>query len=157
MSCWIVSREHIHVLVDAANRILRRGGIDSDFSIYTPIKNPSTAGTNRRSTYDYTDESRARLGAMLEDENRRSFEYRYGKDTPTTESLALADPYVWKAPKKRLDGIALIKAIHCFEYQACEHHDWEFSEARAFCRALEHEIVCSFPGYSEAPWGVSDP
>lgn len=94
---------------------------------------------------------------MLEAENRRSYEYRYGKDTPTTESLALADPYVFKVPKKRLEAIALLKVIHCYEYQACECPDWAFSEAHAFCRTLEHEIICAMPGYSEAPWGVSDP
>lgn len=111
----------------------------------------------KRSTYDYTDESMNKLGAMLEAENARSYRCCYGGDTPTDAALALADPYVFRAPKKQHSAIALLKIIHCYEYQSCESDDWAFTEARAFCRTLEREIVCSLPGYSDAPWGVEDP
>jgi hypothetical protein len=151
MSCFIVSREHIHVLVDAAFRFMRTHGA-SDFSFYTPLRNASESGTSKRFTYAFDEHDR--LGAMLEAENLRSYTCRYGERTATEESVKLADPYVHRPPRKKLTTIELLKAVHCYEYQACESTDWEFTQARAFCHSLERSIVCAMPGYSEAPWGV---
>ncbi len=47
----------------------------------------------------------------------------------------------------------LAKGIANYEYQSCEHPEWEGSEAHAFCRALKEEILASLPGYEDAPWG----
>ena len=151
MSCFIVSREHIHVLVDAAFRFMRTHGA-SEFSVYTPLRNPSEAGTTSRNIYGY--DAHDRLGAMLEAENLRSYRCRYGESTATVESVEIADPYVHRPPKKKLSTIELLKAVHCYEYQANESTDWEFTEARAFCHSLEHSIICAMPGYSEASWGI---
>ena len=151
MSCWIVSREHIHVLVDAAFRFMRTHNA-SEFSVYTPLRDPSEAGTSKRFTYAFDEQDK--LGAMLEAENLRSYTCRYGKGNVAEETAEIADPYVHRPPKKKLSTIELLKVVHCYEYQACECADWEFTQARAFCHSLERSIVCAMPGYSEAPWGI---
>lgn len=55
---------------------------------------------------------------------------------------------------KQLAPVAVLKAIDCFEYQSCEHPEWEGSEARAFCEALRDDMIGRLPGYSEADWEV---
>ena len=73
---------------------------------------------------------------------------------------ALADSldtsvYVYRPPLDRgWSVVEALKALHCYEYQACDAPDWETTEAHAFCRALEHALIASLPGYSEAPWGI---
>lgn len=45
----------------------------------------------------------------------------------------------------------LAKGIANYEYQSCEHPEWESSEARAFCLAMKEAILSSLPGYDAAP------
>jgi hypothetical protein len=52
------------------------------------------------------------------------------------------------------DVVVLIKAIHCYEYQSCEHDEWEKSKAADYCTALESMLVHELPGYDAAPWGI---
>jgi hypothetical protein len=49
----------------------------------------------------------------------------------------------------------LLNAVHCYEYQACEHPGWETSEAHAFCKALERRLISKLPGYNDGPWAIS--
>jgi hypothetical protein len=51
----------------------------------------------------------------------------------------------------------LIKACHCFAYQACEVRDYEKTWAGCFLEGLERNLVRALPGYASAPWGLEDP
>ena len=53
----------------------------------------------------------------------------------------------------QVPAIHVVKAIHCFTYQACEYMGWENSDARKICAELEADLVRTLPGYDEAPWG----
>jgi hypothetical protein len=50
---------------------------------------------------------------------------------------------------------AVFKALDCYEYQSCEHAEWEDSEAKSFCDALRKRAGTKVPGYEEAPWEVT--
>ena len=138
MSAFLVSREHIHVLVHAAlhgSWNLKRG---SEFSIYT------SGGTR----YVFTFEDENCLGQILETENLRSVNFRY----QTADAIEV--PYEYKTPRGQHTPIQLIKAIHCYEYQACECNDWKDTVAYAFCHTLEQKLIQQLPGYDAAPWGI---
>lgn len=53
--------------------------------------------------------------------------------------------------------VELVKAVHCFAYQACEVSNWETCWAKRFCDELESVLVRNLPGYDAAPWGFNDP
>ena len=51
----------------------------------------------------------------------------------------------------------MLKALACYEYQACEHAEWPTSEAYQFCEALRRRAIPRAPGYDAAEWEISDP
>lgn len=74
------------------------------------------------------------LGQMLWDENYRSVNYRYSEAEPTPDYRAtLIDA--------ELSPVAVLKAIDCYEYQACESPDWDQTRAHAFVTALRRVIL----------------
>lgn len=48
--------------------------------------------------------------------------------------------------------ITIIKACHCYAYQACEHRGWPESHARTIVERIEEHAVRHLPGYDAAPW-----
>lgn len=98
---------------------------------------------------ELTDETAGYVGAMLLAENRASVDHRYNESE-------IEEPYLFRALKGSVDPIVVLKAISCYEYQSCEHPEWEQSEARRFCLALTDKMVGMLPGYEAAPWEISD-
>jgi len=111
------------------------------------------------------------LGQRLLDECVASVHARYPDtnpdegDLPGPSDAYYMGPYVWE-PYRRAETHGLrrvipppastaviAKQIAHYEYQSCEHEDWEASEAHAFCRALADALLCSLPGWEAAPWG----
>ena len=94
------------------------------------------------------------LGRMLWRENMLSLGARYG-DAVDEEALA---SYHFGLTSALLSAspAALIKNLHCYAYQACEHDGWETSDAKKLCDRLESWLVHRLPGYDKAPWGFSD-
>jgi hypothetical protein len=88
--------------------------------------------------------------AVLLAENRRSVNHRYAGDE-------YEEPYVFTEITGRLDPVAILKAISCYEYQSCEHPGWEASEARSFREALRRPVIRWLPGYAAAAWEITDP
>jgi hypothetical protein len=87
---------------------------------------------------------------MLLAENFRSVNHRYAEEGEP------AGMYEYREPKVGPIGynpVQVLKAIHCLEYQSCEHPEWETSEARAFLKALEARTIRKIPGYDAAEWG----
>lgn len=98
------------------------------------------------------------VGEMLVKENLSSIHARY----PDTLTNPEATPgpidqywlreYRFTEPAHALQAIAAIKLLDCYEYQSCEHKEWETSDARKFCDHLRRKLVTYVPGYDEAAW-----
>jgi len=135
MSVFIVSPEHINVLLDAALRYTDNIGM----TVYT------TDG--QALTIDRT--NRDQVGQMLLDTNAASAGTRHQEDT----ELYI---YSYRTPARfDWEAIDILKAISCYEYQANEAPDWDTSTARAFCEALRRAVIPALPGYTDAPWEIT--
>lgn len=98
----------------------------------------------------------ARVASMLASENLRSIEHRYpGDHSGEQEAYASFDvPKGAETRAHQLPALHIIKACHCYAYQACEHPGWEASDARKLTDAIEAHAVRHLPGYDAAPWGL---
>lgn len=89
------------------------------------------------------------VGIMLMAQNRRSVDYRYAETD--------IEDFYTHAPSTQRSVVELLCAIDCYEYQSCETPDWEDTEAFHFCDALRRALIREFPGWHEAPWGITAP
>ncbi len=110
---------------------------------------PTAVENHKRRARELNRETVGRVGAMLAVENRRSMDHRY-------DETELEDLYEFTSYKGNIDPVAVLKAIQCYEYQSCEHPEWETSEAHEFCQALRSAAIDKLPGYSEAQWEVTE-
>ena len=154
MSAFMVSDSHIDALISLARygpkgADPQRDHWDGRFDWY--------GDDGKLGTLDHTNADE--IGAMLIRENVASLEARYPGDAAT---LVGCDPasagkgyrFPVMAPKQTVaEGM---KAIACFEYQACEHAGWSKSSAAAFCRTLRDVLCSRVPGYHAAPWAIPD-
>jgi|SRR5688572_33113312 len=86
---------------------------------------------------------------LLGAENFKSLEARYPASPGEGPGSMTDEPRVESTPV-----IHIIKACHCYAYQACEHRGWEESEARRMVDAIVGHAVRLLPGYETAPWGI---
>jgi hypothetical protein len=96
------------------------------------------------------------LATMLHQENVRSIAARYPdsfREFVRGAEFSYTD--IRRAPK--LSPVEMLKAIQCFEYQSCEHDEWESSNAARFLRHAQAAAIAKLPGYDTAPWGIDDP
>lgn len=91
---------------------------------------------------------------MLLAENVASVRYRYADSNPDdmVPSWILAEGYEFTDPHVEMTPVEVIKAVRCYEYQACERPEWRASEAYQFCKALTDAMIACLPGYADAPW-----
>lgn len=154
MSAWIVSREHINVIIHA--------GLEAGQEYHSDLRWKSQDQSTPTVENGLTDEGhwgRYRalnhqtadvVGQILLSENVRSVNYRYNEET--VEEL-----YTYQRPRTTTWGpVEVIKAIHCLNYQSCETDDWEQSEAFTFLEALTSNLLHRLPGYDGAPWGIDE-
>ncbi|HTE67055.1 MAG TPA: hypothetical protein VK736_12470 [Candidatus Binatia bacterium] len=145
MSAYMVSKAHIDAMLTA--------GLARDQ--YGPLRwwvddEPRSRDNMQELTYQTAD----RVGAMLLAENRRSVNYRYDENEPVPAYEFNRLP----GYNHKEHAVLVLKAIHGFDYQACECDDWWRTEARAFCVALSRHLESELPGYEDAPtWGIDDP
>lgn len=137
MSAFVVSKEHIDALVTAGLEFGRP---------YGPMRwywgNPARSNELRA-------ETAGQVGAMLWAENQRSVNFRYTEDE-------IEEPYQFeRMPGTPIPPVIVLKALQCFEYQACESDDWRETEAYAFCQALRKRAISRLGGYDAAPWEIS--
>lgn len=157
MSAYVVDPEHIGYLLQAA--------IDrADPFTVTYGHGPAWLGDGR---YDgpqpetVTRANASRIGADLLAENIRSVSFRYPDDAiddlpgpiPTPSAIDFTyrhSPYV------NTDPVNVLKAISGYEYQSCEHPEWETSAAKEFCDRLRHAMIGKLSGYDDSPyWSVT--
>ena len=154
MSAYMVDREHIAYLLDAAMHPRIRGQHNHSIRWYAASERRScelAAGDFNRA---------AAVGQMLWDANRCSIEARY-PDTVDDFSRApgpIGESFSYDRhcgnPWAEMDPLQVIKACHCFTYQACEYEGWRDSEARAFIEAPIGYATRALPGYDDAEWGA---
>lgn len=133
MSAFIVTDNHIHALVGYAIRH------DVSYRVN---------GNRVAITENNADE----IGQILVDENYRSVHQRYAERTKGYFGDAESGYKFKRQPLP--DAVTMIKAVHCFEYQACETDDWEKSIAHSICEAIIDAAIRKLPGYDAAPWGI---
>ena len=152
MSAYIVDRHHILYLIAAALQAER----GSDFYYYHEGK------SHRLDRCDY--ESAADAANMLRQENINSIQHRYPDTQDSLENAPgpIGETFVIRESEInpfafRIDPVQVLKSISCYEYQSCEHPEWEASEAFAFVDALRSTYIAQLPGYDDAEWGAPEP
>lgn len=149
MSAFVVGREHINFLVNAALSRQLNPGYSGPLHVYHN-------GEGRYITHDNADT----IGQELWEENIKSVLYRYPGDTRENCPGPVGENYVYKhrLPKGLFSEIAypvrVLKAAKCYEYQACEHPEWRDSWAASFIDALKEHAIVALPGYEDAEWEV---
>ncbi len=137
MSAYLVPEEHINYLVDSAKKIGERGR-GSGFSWFHEGEHNKLR----------TDDDQTKAGQMLWNANQESLGARYDDQDPAP--LYRHKPIAWGV---EVDRIQVIKACHCFEYQACEYEGYYTSEAHGFIMGLIKAACQSMGGYDDAEWG----
>lgn len=154
MSAYIVSRQHIAFLVEAG---LSLHPTQHHRMISWVWNVNHETGTHDRAELRIGDYQRAsEVGQMLWDENRRSVRYRYPNDTDDTLPGPIDETFEYEhkpmIPRSPINPVDVLKACSGFEYQACEHPEWEQSEAKAYIQALRDNAITSLPGYEDSPY-----
>lgn len=129
MSCYIVLTEQIDAILTTAIKArayvkFPDGGYD-----YVASHNAST------------------VGQILVNENYRSVNYRYRQQDEAPE-------YYYRPYRKELSAVAILKLVNNYMYQACEHPDWEKSDAFKISERIKDSLINKLPGYDEAEWGL---
>lgn len=162
MSAYVVGKTHIDALVTAG---LRSGAGGSPLRWLAPVLEDQSGAYRRGEPWgpdairlynarrrELTPETADRVGQMLWAENVQSVNHRYDEDR--WEELYVYRPFPHGA--RRLAPVAILKALDGYEYQSCEHPQWESSEAREFSKALRRAMIRSLPGYDEADWHITE-
>ena len=93
------------------------------------------------------------LGLMLWKENAASVMSRYPDDD--YEDYAYVNTYKFKRYHD-IKPALLAQTVGCYDYNACEHDEYETSEAKQAVDALVWSLMKRLPGYEAAPYGASD-
>ena len=148
MSAYVVDREHIVYMVEAATSLaISRYGA----SWY------HNGEHHQLGRGDY--EEMVRVANMLWRENVVSVQYRYDDCDPASLPEIIDEDYTITLHDFRssfmqgFDPVQVIKSCHCYIYQTCEHPWWKESEVYAFIKSLEGHAMRSLPGYDDAEWG----
>lgn len=155
MSAYMVDREHIAYLLDAAMSVEVLGNGSHSLHWF----NPQSGECEQLRVADY--HRAAEVGQMLWNENRKSIEARYPDtvdDFCATAPGTVGETYVYGEhagnPFAAVDVVQVLKACDCFAYQSCEHKGWKGSNARAFIESMRAQCIARLPGYAEAEWGA---
>ena len=140
MSAYVVEAEHINVLLWAAHKGFRK-----------PLGNLTWIYDNPIRVHQLTDDNLDQVGQMLVDANTASVNYCYFNHP-------VQEPYEYRYTRPLHTSwsvVEVLKALQCYEYQACEPKDWQHTEAYAFCRELQNMLIQALHGYDPAPWGIT--
>jgi len=131
MSAFIVDKEHILYLVEAA----------SQYNTYFQTK----SGNRMRNL-----SSQVEVANLLWKENVLSVNSRYDEKSDVSEITSKDFRVVrWNS----FSPVQVIKAVKCYEYQSCEHDGWVDSKSKVFCEALKDDAINELEGYEKAEWG----
>ncbi len=136
MSAWIVSEKHILTLAYFYEKMVKESIVENQ-----PINMESLKKTAR----------------VLWSENVKSVNHRYGE-----KSRSIFSKTNLVLPDTTISMESLIKQIHCWEYQTCEHDGHDKSKAWRMmrdlqCAVLSHIMYKQHPHakvYEDAKWGI---
>lgn len=97
-----------------------------------------------KSACDISNRNPDATGQILMDENYKSVNHRYGKDEKPPK-------YEYSVPDE-CSSVQIIKACHCYDYQACETDEYEGSEAQKIIKGIVYYESHNIPGYDKAQW-----
>ena len=176
VSAFVVAEAHLDYLIAAGLRY----GHDADRTLRWHVPDPPLPTDHRRGepwgptaiAHAEATERQLRpdtadaVGEMLLVQNERSYDHRHAGQHPTARLAyrftergrwAKVEGRVdagWLMRGVRLEPVAALKALSCYEYQSCEDPGWQGSEARAFCDSLRRCLIAALPGYEAAPWDL---
>lgn len=130
MSAFLCSENHINTLISYA--------VSMDMRFYHNEENHSVLLDPQG------------YAQILHSENVRSLEFRYGKDPETPEEIKFKTIKV----DQQKDAVKVIKACHCYNYQACETEDYEETEAFSLISKIINNASRNIPGYDSEAWGI---
>jgi hypothetical protein len=81
------------------------------------------------------------VGKLLWYENRKSLRYRYADADDCWKELSTLNTYRYEPAY--VSEVAIVKAVHCYAYQSCEHPGWEKSAAKRLSDVLEQRALKS--------------
>lgn len=96
---------------------------------------------------DCPDTEQEKLGLLLHAENERSLRHRY-QDWGDVDAFEFAFVQTIAVPP-----IQVLKAAHCYIYQACEHPEWKGCAVADILDAITHHAMRRLSGYEQADWG----
>lgn len=148
MSAFMVSKEHIDALVETA--LFGPTGLQCGTWFVPYFGKPS------KKLYP---ENASELGEMLVKENLSSIHFRYPDTVTNPDNTPGPIEQYWLTEYqfhggKHLSIIEALKAIRCYEYQSCEHPEWEMSAAKQFCESFTNTLISVLPGYDQAEWEI---
>ena len=139
MSAFVLSTDHIDLLVTALVR----------YDVRASVK----GGIGAPANIDLSDPHA--VGRLLLEENVKSVLARYGDGVEADEQADYAaDIFSYHYERVVLStstlgaepAVALLLAVSCYVYQACEHGGWETSRARMLMEHLEATLMEGLPG-----------
>lgn len=163
MSAYVISEEHVTAMVRAGLTVYRGRISGLDLSWHAEDVQYEGAATHDeyvqqlQAAYRQLNANTAdQTASMLMFECIRSVAYRYQDcewpdlpgPIPNPNPSSIHVYPLEKAPSP----VQALKLVDCYEYQSCEHPDWDSSEAKRFCAALRSALIGSLPGYDDAPW-----
>lgn len=172
MSAFLVTKAHIDVLVTAAQRFDRydavppipTAALTADPVAFRRLVEPLPYVVGSEPVWRARSVSARGLWTCYADElgrglwlaNAVSICARYGERAEEAAGVALDELRAYRHTPAARGAVHVIKACHCFAYQASEVADWDNSWAKRAVDELEAAAVQSLPGYDAAPWGESD-
>lgn len=144
MSAYQVSNKHIAILVRAASALLPQW-----HRVFTWGSGPGERIETQYEREQIKDEKQT--ACMLADENAKSVAFRYGK-----APASVCAPSSWPSQSWTPCPVKILMAIKCYEYQSCEHPEWETSSAKRFCDRLRDVAIEALPAYGDARWDVTE-
>lgn len=161
MSTFIVGKTHLDYLITAGLGWKTYGALTWEVP-GEPVEGthqrgepwgPEAVAVHKARRRELTPDTADGVGMMLLAQNHRSFDHRYdGRHGVEAEP---GEMYEFAAYKGQIDPVQVLKALDCYEYQACETPDWERCEAWRFCDSLRGRAINRLKGYNEAQWEVS--
>lgn len=157
MSAWIVSKLHIDVVVQA----LTQGEIVVDRTadeVGQALWQENLNSIHYR--YEDTAETHSDYPGPVSFKGPKTVAaYRYAPPTPGRLKVAYNHQYYRLAPGEEITLDALLKVVGCYEYQTCEHPEWEASEAFKWVEVLTDNLLRAgatreSEAYNRAPWGL---
>lgn len=93
------------------------------------------------------------LGSILKTENYKSVNYRYQEATPCEPYRYSGEGIVqYLGSETVLPWAQVLASLDCYEYQTCEHPEWETSLAKAICDRIRRKVCRIISREAETEW-----